>query len=211
MCIRIILGLGSAVLLFVRFYWPDVQVDVTTILLLLLLVVALCWPSLRRLLPFIKSVSVGGFEVSMGDAIKELSSKAEKAEEEKKIRPMPAVAPTSLVEEVEEVDTVARTSPEAAILLLSAKLERALRNIACATSLSSQARGMPPHALIRALAEARVLSNSTVAALNDFRAIRNRVAHGVDASRVDLDAILGIGARLLTTVTGMQGSAEPSP
>jgi len=158
----------------------------------------------RCLLPFIKSVKVGGVEVGLGDAIKQLSSKTEKAEKERKARPATAVAATTLAEEVEEVDTVARTSPEAALLLLSAKLERSLRNLAYATSISDRARLMILPNLLRALAEAGVLGDSTVSAVNEFQAIRNRVAHGVDAPRTDLDAMLSIGTRLLTAVAGTQ-------
>jgi len=210
MCIRILLAVGSAVLLFVRFYWPDANVDVVTVLLFLVLVVALCWPSVRCVLPFIKSVSVGGVQVSMSDAIEQLSSKAAKAEEEEKVRPATGVAATTLAEEVEEIDTVARTSPEAAVLLLSGKLERALRNLSCATALSDRAQRMPLSQLLRALAKTGVLGESTVAALGDFWAIRNRVthAHGVDAPAADLDAILSIGTRLLTAIAGTQDGAQ---
>ena len=210
MCLRVLLGISAAVLLFVRFYWPKVEIDVVTVLLVMLLAAALCWPSVRSALPFIKGVNVAGVEVSLGDAVKELASKAEKAEEEKKVVPTPEVAPKSLADEVDEVDTVARTSPEAAILLLSAKLERALRNLAATTPLGDRAARLTLPVLTRALDEAGVLGHSTVAALNDFRAIRNQLAHGVDASPVDLDHIISIGNRLLTTVASREDSGDQS-
>ena len=82
---------------------------------------------------------------------------------------------------IEEVLREAGRSPRLGLMLLSAKMERAARDLATHVGLDVSRRPAPLGMLIRALAQAEQLTFEDAEALNLFNHVRNRIVHGHDA------------------------------
>jgi hypothetical protein len=98
---------------------------------------------------------------------------------------------------IEEVLREATRSPRLGLMLLSAKMERAARELAEETRLNMPVRPLSLSALIRALVQAEQLSYDDAEALNLFNRVRNRIVHGHDADDDEIARAIDSGTRLL--------------
>jgi uncharacterized protein YutE (UPF0331/DUF86 family) len=98
---------------------------------------------------------------------------------------------------IEEVLREASRSPRLGLMLLSAKIERAARELAADLALDVSRRPVPLNAMIRALVQAEQLPFEAAEALNLFNQVRNRIVHGHDADDEEVARAIDSGTRLL--------------
>jgi hypothetical protein len=98
---------------------------------------------------------------------------------------------------VEEVLREASRSPRLGLMLLSAKIERAARELAENARLNFPLRPMSLRDLIRALVQVEQLPSEAGEALDLFYRVRNRIIHGHDADDDQIARAIDSGTRLL--------------
>jgi hypothetical protein len=99
--------------------------------------------------------------------------------------------------EIEEVLREASRSPRIGLMLLSAKMERAARELASEFGVGTSRPNMSLSMLIRSLVEAEQLSREDASALSLFNHVRNRIVHGHDAGDDEIARAIDSGTRLL--------------
>ena len=82
-------------------------------------------------------------------------------------------------------------------MLLSAKIERAARELAAETDLDVSRRSVPLSIMIRSLVQAELLPFEAAEALNLFNQVRNQIVHGHDADDDEIARAIDSGTRLL--------------
>jgi hypothetical protein len=100
-------------------------------------------------------------------------------------------------DEIEEVLREASRSPRLGLMLLSAKIERAARELAAGSGLDISRRPAALNTMIRALVQAKELPREAAEALNLFNQVRNRIVHGHDADDDEIARAIDSGTRLL--------------
>ena len=117
-------------------------------------------------------------------------------------------------DEIEEVLREASRSPRIGLMLLSAKIERAARDLATDIGLDVSRRPVPLGSLIRQLAQAEQLTFEDAEALNLFNHVRNRIVHGHDADEDEIVRAIDSGTRLLRLLLSRprpsQGRTNPT-
>ena len=115
--------------------------------------------------------------------------------------------------EIEEVLREASRSPRIGLMLLSAKMERAARDLATDIGLDLSRRPVTLSAMIRQLVQAEQLTDVDAEALNLFNHVRNRIVHGHDAGDDEIARAIDSGTRLLRLLLSRprppQGKTEP--
>jgi hypothetical protein len=108
------------------------------------------------------------------------------------------ISAEAVLDEIEEVLHEASRSPRLGLMLLSAKIERAARELASGTGLDV-IRGTHPSliAVVRALLRAGRLTIEDGDALLLFSQVRNRIVHGHDADDEEVARAIDSGTRLL--------------
>ena len=103
-----------------------------------------------------------------------------------------------VLDEIDEVLREASRSPRLGLMLLSAKIERASRELAAASGLDVIGGTHPPLiAVVRALLRAEKLSIEDGDALLLFYQVRNRIVHGHEADDDEVARAIDSGTRLL--------------
>ena len=185
------LGLAIA-----RLVWPDVKVDGTTVWLVALAAAVFLLPEIADVIPYVKKVKMGPAEVELRDDIAKLNREVERVQAER-----PGVNP--LPSEAEEVIREAAQDPRAALLLLSTKIEQAIRERARESGLLEGGRPLPLVRLLEAGIERQVFPKSILPAFRDFWAVRNKVAHGMqfDVSEQSVLSLISLGSELLRALS----------
>jgi hypothetical protein len=98
---------------------------------------------------------------------------------------------------VEEVLREASRSPRLGLMLLSAKMERAARELAENARFDFPVRTLSLRELIRALVQFKQLPSEAGEALDLFYRIRNRIIHGHDADDDEIARAIDSGTLLL--------------
>jgi hypothetical protein len=161
-------------------------VDGTTIGLLVILVVV-------ALVPILRSASLpggAGLEFDL-DRLRQESQLAEDEQEEHEIStsgdgPAPPDVEEEVLEErlqsadavVAEVLREAARSPKVGLMVLSAELDRAVRELLLGTGWGLPGRRLSLSAGVERLVDLGTLSTSAASALNVFQTIRNKIIHG---------------------------------
>jgi uncharacterized protein YutE (UPF0331/DUF86 family) len=100
-------------------------------------------------------------------------------------------------DEIEEVLREASRSPRIGLMLLSAKMEQAARDLATDIGLDVSRRPISLSTMIRQLVQAEQLTDVDAEALNLFAHVRNRIVHGHDAGDDEIARAIDSGTRLL--------------
>jgi hypothetical protein len=108
-----------------------------------------------------------------------------------------SISAEAVLNEIEEVLREAARSPRLGLMLLSAKIERAARDLAADIVLDISGTRAPLIAVVRALLRARRLTTEDGDALILFYQIRNRIVHGHDADDEEIARAIDSGTRLL--------------
>lgn len=200
----------------VRLIRPDLKVDVITIWLLVIAMVFFLLPELRAVTPYIKRIRVGDTEIELKDQIKDLGKQIERAEEAVASKPEPAQGAAELRDEadrkaqqkttssdIEEIARVLSTSPRAALLLLSAKLEQQVNRRLEEAGVGGRARNISTIRAVAAGVDAGIFPPEILSAFRDFWSVRNRVAHGAapDVNDETITSLVGAGLDLLRILT----------
>jgi hypothetical protein len=106
--------------------------------------------------------------------------------------------------EIEEVLREASRSPRIGLMLLSAKMERAARDLAADFGVGVSRNNLSLSMLIRQLVEADQLTRQDAAALGLFNQVRNRIVHGHDAEDDEIARAIDSGTRLLRILLARQ-------
>jgi uncharacterized protein YutE (UPF0331/DUF86 family) len=99
--------------------------------------------------------------------------------------------------EIEEVLREASRSPRMGLMLLSAKMDRAARDLASEFGVGAARTNLSLRMLTRQLLEAEQLTREDAAALDLFSQVRNRIVHGHDADDDEIARAIDSGTRLL--------------
>lgn len=189
-----------------RIIFPKLNIDSTSVWLIAVAAILFVLP---EILPFVKKIKMGGTEVELRDKIRKADEDIKQAQtsltKNKKYK-----LPSSLNSEIKEVMNVTKESPQAALLLLSSKLEAKIRNrLEKAKVITGNQYISLPKAVKLGTKEG-VFSHQTYSAFLDFYMIRNKVAHG-EAFQVNESSVLSlisIGVELLRLLSAEEALAK---
>ena len=117
----------------------------------------------------------------------------------------------AVLDEIEEVLREANLSPRLGLMLLSAKIERAARELAAAdTSLPGLTGPRSLTIIVRQLVAGERLPQEAAEALYLFTRVRNRIVHGHDADDDEVVRAIDSGTRLLRLLLS-QPRPRPHP
>jgi hypothetical protein len=150
--------------------WPDIKVDMTTIIL----IVAAVLPWLASV---IRSVELpGGFKIELQD----IKIAAGKVTAGKMAKTTSQLLPNRRDDNLEFLRDVSKTDPNLAFVGLRIEIERRLSQIVRDLELPATRRSAG--ALLRDLVAHECIDRETAAGLGDLIALGNQAAHGVEVS-----------------------------
>jgi hypothetical protein len=112
---------------------------------------------------------------------------------------------------VEEVLREASRSPRLGLMLLSARIERAARELAADTGLTALNNPRPLSVVVGLLMSGGQLPHEAAEALNLFSQVRNRIIHGQDADDDEVPRAIDSGTRLLRLLLSQPRSRPQTP
>lgn len=168
---------------------PQATIDAVSVWLIGIAALMFLLPDLTAVLPYLKRVKVGDTEIELAKLGKEVEQATESLTTQ-------TVAPLG---NVDDVLKEAGRSPQAALLLLSSKMEEEVRERLRTAGVKGADSMMPLPRLVERGVEHGVYQGSLLPALQDFWAARNDVAHGrgFDVSDQTLYALISLGTQLL--------------
>jgi len=179
--VRIIISVGAVLLALIHLIFPDVQVD-TTVLVLVLLAV-LPW-----LAPILKSVELpGGVKIEF----QELQKTEEQAHRAGLLAPQPALEPPPYL-------SVAAEDPNLALAGLRIEVEKRLRAIAKARGINGERQSIAQ--ILRRLPIEEAISGEEYAVITDLLGLLNRAVHGADVDTRAARWAIEVGPRLLAAL-----------
>ena len=107
------------------------------------------------------------------------------------------VSPGVVDDAIEEVLREAARSPKLGLMLLSTKIERAIRELIADTPYNRSRSAIRPRAMAEALASGGQLSEETSQAVARFLSVRNRIVHGEEGDYDEITRAIDSGTRLL--------------
>jgi F0F1-type ATP synthase membrane subunit b/b' len=201
---RWIVVIFCVTLIATRYVYPNVQVDTTTVWLVIIAVLAFLLPDLKAFTPYIKRVKIGDTEIELKDEIGKLSNEVDKVKEaaSKKLEAKSPQALNKASKEAESILENLNKDPRATLLLLSSRIEKQLKLRLVEADINIE-RVFSLRELSRLATSLGILPEEFVQALDDFIAVRNRVAHGeaFDVNDNVIYSLISIGARLLEIVS----------
>ena len=203
------------ILLLLKIIFPSTQIDSNVIWLIAITAILFVLPELRTLTPYVKRIKIGDAEIELKEKIEDLEKEVEKAQTSAEETEFDNSTSPEVAEKVSAETAAilheASKNPQAALLLLSARIEEQLRK-------RIEEGGIPvpkTYSIVR-LAELgvqnKVFPFDFLAAFRDFAAVRNRVAHGqaFDVDRSVVLSVISLGTELLkiaSTITPRAGSS----
>jgi len=183
--------LGFAVL---RIVFPDAQVDAVSVWLLAIAAAMFVLPEVQSVLPYIKRLRVGDTEIELVERLQREVARATESVAEKKL---------AADDSADELLREAGRSPEAALLLLSSKLEQKVRQRLMEAGMGEAQTLMSLPKLIELGVNRGLFSRSLDSAIQDFWQTRNAIAHGRAFNVPDstLYSLISLGTQLLRAVS----------
>jgi hypothetical protein len=154
-------------------------------------------PELRVILLKLRKGKLLGQEFELTELEARTEAAEKKVEERSAEELSDEAAPNIAQDAVEEVLQEASRSPRLGLMLLSAKIERAARELAVDTGVDVSHRPVSISPMIRSLVQAEQLPFEAAEALNLFNQVRNRIVHGRDADDDEVARAIDSGTRLL--------------
>jgi hypothetical protein len=173
-------------------------------------------PEIRAILSRIKKGKFLGQEIELAELEAKTVAAEEKAEDwgtssnasEPQLEATGTVSPSIVDDAIEEVLREAARSPKLGLMLLSTKIERAIRELIADTPYNRSRSAMRPRAMAEALASGGQLSQETSQAVGLFLSVRNRIVHGEEADDDEVARAIDSGTRLLRLLLSRP---RPSP
>lgn len=107
------------------------------------------------------------------------------------------VSLSAIDDTIEEVLREAARSPKLGLMLLSTKIERAIREVIADTPGNKSRSALRPRAMVEALERTEQYSPEIGQAVGLFLSVRNRIVHGQDADSDEIARAIDSGTRLL--------------
>lgn len=191
-------------LIVARFVYPTLQVDSTTIWLIVIASLAFFLPDLKAFTPYIKRVKIGDTEIELKDEIGKLSDEVDKAKEaaSQKLEIKDSKDLYRAFLEAESILEKVDKDPRATLLLLSSRIEKQLK-LRLTEAGTNIERVYSFRELSRLATSQGILPKEFAPALDDFITVRNRVAHGeaFDVNDNVIYSLISIGTKLLELVS----------
>lgn len=167
---KIVISTVCALLTAGHLIWPEIQIDLTTIILIL--VGVLPW-----LATVIRSLELpGGFKIELQD----VKSATEKVASGSIATTSPPVGVKGREDNLDFLRLIAKTDPNLSLVGLRIEIERRLS--ALATDLRPDARRNSASVLLRELVGNQRIDRATASGLSDLIALGNQAAHGAEVS-----------------------------
>lgn len=170
-------------------------------------------PELKSILQRIRKGKLLGQELELQESLERLESAKDAALVEGEAKPAPQLpAPPP---ETEATDDVARKvlreagqSPKAGLLLLSAEIERLLREILQSNGWAPPGRPLPVTRSLELLAANGSLPAALLDATRAFYRVRNEISHGMGASEGDVLRAVDAGTEIYRALAGVPHSTH---
>lgn len=165
-------------------------------------------PEIRSILQRIRKGKLLGQELELQESLVRLESSTSAALADVEAQPLPQLpAPKA---DNENADEVARQvlreageNPKAGLLLLSAEIERTLREILQSNGWAPPGRVLSPSRSLQLLAANGSLATSLLDATREFYRVRNEIAHGIGASEGDVLRAVDAGTEIYRALTNV--------
>ena len=190
--------------------WPQLRFDAINIWLGTIAVVLFLVPDVNFLLPYLRRIKrfrAAGLEVELID----LEEKVEKAEAET----LGSEIPLNVSPEVDEVLREASKDPRAALLLLSSKIDTTVKKRFEEAGLDIRygaaiVRFPPTHQAIAKGIDLGLFPPTALSAYNDFREIRNKIAHdyAFQVANATILSLISLGSELLKLLSAEKPSVS---
>lgn len=177
-----------------RVVFPDAQVDSVSVWLLAIAAAMFVLPEVQSVLPYIRRLRVGDTEIELVEKLQREVARATESVAEKKL---------AADDSADELLREAGRSPEAALLLLSSKLEQKVRQRLMEAGMAEAQTLISLPKLIELGVERGLFPRSLHPAMQDFWQARNAIAHGraFDVPNSTLFSLISLGAQLLRAVS----------
>lgn len=199
LAIRLSLITASAILAILRIIYSEHKFDLTTFTFILIVIVMVFLPKdISKYIPFIKSLKIGNVEIELREDINKISEKVENLKKKVAISENLVIS-DSIESDIEEIYHVSENSPRAALLLLSSKIEKEIKNRLKESSIEDSDRPMPIFHYLKKGVEAGIFPKEVYTPFKDFTTIRNKIAHGKDLDVTDatIYSLLDVGTDIL--------------
>lgn len=194
--ISILLSLGTLILLLIHWFFPSIEID--TITLILLFIIILPW-----LLPFIKSIEIPNiFKIETKD-VKAATEKIKEAKDVTiqlqalKLKAM--VNPINVIANVKDpivsLKIIGKNEPELAMVGFRIEIEK--RIFALVELVYGDVKKQSMVKLVRKLIHDNIIDHNFASGLLDLIAFGNKAAHGIKVSKSAIDFVLNEGALIL--------------
>jgi hypothetical protein len=183
-----------------RVLLPDLNIDLVTLGLVAVAGAALLLPSVSTMLRHIRRFRVAGVELEFRDDIREVSREVDSARASVVGSPF---ARKETEQDVADLAIEATRDPRAALLLVSAQLERAVRDRLEAAGIEAR-YGLASS--VEAGVQAELFDPALLSAVRDFTALRNRIAHGeaFEVPDATVLSMVSLGTDLLKIVSAVR-------
>jgi hypothetical protein len=145
-----------------------------------------------------------GQEFELDEKLDQLKEATEKAQEEVAVVEQPRQQPPSTGSDTEKLEERllhdARTSPKITLMLLSAEIERRLRQLLAATGWQQNIKSAPITNAIEQLRTQGSLPEHVIGSARLFQEVRNRLVHGRVATDDEIIRAIDSGLSLLKAV-----------
>lgn len=204
-------------LIAVRWFWPSVPVDTTTLWLVVIAAILFLAPDLKDLTPYIKRIRIGDAELELKEKIEELAPEVQRARDAAAAKADPSAPRESAEAAARDIDKVLEESsvdPRAALLLVSSKIEQQLHNRLTEAGVPV---GRNPSAIRSVEIGVRegVFPKEFLNAFRDFWVVRNQVIHSTvfNVSSAYLLSLVSLGTELLKALSNkfVRRSEPPKP
>ena len=203
--IKYLVAIGALALAGIHLIWPDLPIDATFILLLVIAIGSVALPNIA---PFLKSLELpGGLKIELRDA-KAATEKAIPlaARAEGKAELTRKVIRKAEVEKHEPLETLRRlagTDPNLALVGFRIELEKRLLGLAERYQLDPRQKSLP--LIVRQLRDKGAFPHSTAVGLIDLISFGNQAAHGAEVSVDAADWVLDLAPNILGLLDTLDG------
>jgi len=184
-----------------RLFYPDLEVDIISVWFIGIASVIFFLPQLNKIIPLVKKMKLGNTEFEFKEKLGNLGKQMEEIQIERSEEPIGKVN-GGIESEIEKIIQTSLTNPEAALLLLSARLEKAIRSRLLEEKLLAEDKHLNLPSMIGIGARNGLFPQRYFNLVLEFWKLRNRVAHGhnLDVSKGELISLITVGTEILRMV-----------
>ena len=161
----------------VKIFFPQFNIDQTTVWLIIILVIVIFIPNLNELLERIRKVKKGDIEIELDSKLDRLKEQIEEASiEVDKYKISDKNIPEDVIAKIQN----SMIEPRGALINIAVEIEKRLEFLARSYSIKIPGRFFSPRRTLESLVEKSVLPPNVLNMFLDYWNIRNQAAHGAD-------------------------------